>query len=65
MKNSYVSVCDIVHLQRLDALFRAQRSEDLGAKHVMDLQYAMLRAEKTLNVQVGSAEKKTFASHSS
>ena len=46
----------IVHLQRLDALFRAQRSEDLGAKHVMDLQYAMLRAEKTLNVQVGSAE---------
>jgi hypothetical protein len=35
----------------------SQLSEDLGAKHVMDLQYAMLRAEKTLNVQVTDLEQ--------
>jgi hypothetical protein len=35
----------------------SQLSEDLGAKHVMDLQYAMLRAEKTLNVQVSDLEQ--------
>jgi hypothetical protein len=35
----------------------SQLSEDLGAKHVMDLQYAMLRAEKTLNTQVTDLEQ--------
>merc|ERR1719182_1025727 len=35
----------------------SQLSEDLSAKHVMDLQYAMLRAEKTLNTQVTQLEE--------
>lgn len=35
----------------------SQLSDDLSAKHVMDLQYAMLRAEKTLSSQVNDLEE--------